>query len=135
MSELLVGWNRLGGWLSFGTADETTCFPILDLPGRQIWPIAIYPRSGTVEVVFQHMARRPPFDEQALRLELLHRLNKIDGISLPETKVSMRPSFPITVLGTETSVQAMTDVLEWFVATCSAESDERETVSLGRDSS
>ena len=129
VSELLVSWNRLGGWLNFGTADETSCFPMLGAPGRQIWPIAIYPRTGSVEVVFQHLSRRPPFDDLSLRRELLDRLNQIDGINLPAAKLSMRPSFPITALGSQSAVAAAGEVLEWFVSTCAAQSDEWQPTS------
>lgn len=115
---LLDAWHGLGGWLSFGTAEETSSFPILDHPTGQIWPVAIYPRSGSVEVVFQHLSRRAPFDDPSLRRELLRRLNKIDGIALPEAKLSLRPSFPIAALGTSAGVDGVVGALEWFVAAC-----------------
>jgi alkylated DNA nucleotide flippase Atl1 len=116
--QLTDRWESLGGWLSLGAADETSCFPMLDRDSGYIWPLAIYPQSGTVEVVFQHLARRTPFDDPSVRRELLDRLNQIEGIRLPEAKLSMRPSFPISVLGRPTGLEGVADVLEWFVTAC-----------------
>ncbi|MGW0693719.1 hypothetical protein [Streptomyces sp. NBC_01578] len=45
----------------------------------------------------------------------MQRLNKIDGIQLPEAKLELRPSFPIRVF-TEHS-EEVCEVLDWFVHT------------------
>jgi alkylated DNA nucleotide flippase Atl1 len=120
---LLDRWRRAGGSLSFGAAEETSCFTTLHGPAwsnHGIWPLAIYPRYGGAEVVFQHLARRPPFDDPALRRELRDRLNSVDGIDLPESKLALRPSFPLTVLSTTTAVEQISGILEWFALTCLA---------------
>jgi hypothetical protein len=80
-----------------------------------VWPFAIYPASGTVEVVFQYLKERAPFDDTEQRLEFLHRLNKIDGIDLPEAKLELRPSFPLSVFTDHGD--AVCEVLDWFVHT------------------
>jgi alkylated DNA nucleotide flippase Atl1 len=118
---LLERWRRLGGSLSFGAAEETSCFTTLHGPAwssHGIWPLAIYPRYGGVEVVFQHLARRPPFADPALRRELRDRLNAIDGIDLPESKLALRPSFPLAVLATPSAVDQVGGILEWFALAC-----------------
>ncbi|MDQ0846494.1 hypothetical protein [Streptomyces sp. V1I6] len=78
-----------------------------------LWPFAIYPASGTVEVAFQYLKERAPFDATEQRLEFLHRLNKIDGIDLPEAKLELRPSFPLSVF-TEHG-DAVCEALDWFL--------------------
>ena len=127
--QVLDVWQRQGGWLTFGAADETSCFPMFDgANGTEFWPFAIYPRTGSVEVVFQHLARREPFDDPALRHELLDRLNGIDGITLPEAKLKLRPTFRLGVLGTSAGISGITAVLEWFAITCAtAGLDQNET--------
>jgi hypothetical protein len=80
-----------------------------------LWPIAIYPVSGTVEVVFQHLRRRPPFDDEPLRRELMTRLNKIEGIDLAEAKLDLRPSFSVEVFAEHG--EKLGAVLEWFART------------------
>jgi alkylated DNA nucleotide flippase Atl1 len=124
---LLDRWERLGGTLSFGVADETSCFLVLHgavWPNRGIWPLTIYPRSGNVEVVFQHLARRVPFDDPGLRRELRNRLNAVNGIDLPEAKLALRPSFPLTVLAATSAVDQVSGILEWFALTCLTPSTE-----------
>ncbi|TVL92775.1 DUF262 domain-containing protein [Streptomyces sp. SAJ15] len=110
-------WEEQGGHQVYGKSDETSCFPTVEagLPNasRALWPIAIYPVSGTAEVVFQYLKRRPPFDDEPLRRALMERFNAIDGINLAEAKLDLRPSFPLEVFaGHGDDIRA---VLEWFV--------------------
>lgn len=118
IAELLNGWERLGGRLSFGVAQETTCFlhaPTGPARPRPIWPFAIYP-AGSVEVVFQHLSVRPPFDEPELREELFQRLNRIPGVALPEDRIDKRPSFGLDVLADRRNREGVLQVLEWFMS-------------------
>ncbi|MEU0368684.1 DUF262 domain-containing protein [Streptomyces sp. NPDC006283] len=112
-------WRGQGGYLNYGQHEETSCFPMLDAGTSHrphlLWPFAIYPVSGTVEVVFQYLKERAPFDDTEQRLEFLHRLNKIDGIDLPEAKLELRPSFPLGVFTDHGD--AVCEVLDWFVHT------------------
>jgi alkylated DNA nucleotide flippase Atl1 len=109
-------WVKAGGYFTFGAGRDTGCFFMLDRPdGRGwIWPIVFYPAIGRIEVVFQHLTRRPPFDEVALRWELLNRLNQIPGVEIPEAKIALRPSFPITALNGD-GADRLQQVLDWFI--------------------
>lgn len=110
-------WEEQGGYPAYGRASETSCFPTVDAgtarDSRTLWPIALYPVTGTVEVVFQHLKRRPPFDDEPLRRALLTKLNGIDGIELAEAKLDLRPSFPLEVFTAHS--EEICAVLEWFV--------------------
>ncbi|MCQ0002970.1 GmrSD restriction endonuclease domain-containing protein [Streptomyces sudanensis] len=112
-------WRLQGGRVSYGRHGETSCFPVLDAgTGHRphlVWPFGIYPVSGTVEVVFQYLKDRTPFDDTETRRELLRRLNEIDGIDLPEAKLELRPSFPVRVLAEHG--EGICAVLDWFVHT------------------
>lgn len=112
-------WEEQGGSLAYGHASETSCAPLLELGNplekRTLWPITIYPATGTVEVVFQHLKRRPPFDDEPLRRELMNLLNEIDGIDLAEAKLDLRPSFPVELFAEHS--EEIRAVLEWFVHT------------------
>ncbi|WP_328942554.1 DUF262 domain-containing protein [Streptomyces sp. NBC_00250] len=111
-------WEELGGSLDHGKKSETSCFPMLSLGGaraRSLWPLALYPVTGTAEVVFQHLKRRPPFDDELLRRELMARLNRVEGIDLAEAKLDLRPSFPLEAFADHGA--ELRDVLEWFVHT------------------
>ncbi|MFF4232859.1 DUF262 domain-containing protein [Streptomyces sp. NPDC001820] len=112
-------WRRQGGYLTYGRHEETSCFPMLDAGTSHrthlMWPLALYPVTGTAEVVFQYLKDRSPFDDTEQRRELLQRLNKIDGIDLPEAKLELRPSFPLLVFAEHS--EAICEALDWFVHT------------------
>lgn len=121
-------WRRQGGYVNYGRHDETSCFPMLDAGTSRsphlLWPVAIYPVSGTVEVVFQHLKSRTPFDDTEQRRELLNRLNKIDGVDLPEAKLELRPSFPVTVFAEHGD--EICEVLDWFVGVAALDLARRD---------
>lgn len=128
IAEFLDAWERLGGRLEFGSAAETSCFLAVDrrfAAGKSIWPLTLYP-SGAVEVVFQHMMVRPPFDSVELRTELLERLNGVRGIDLSHSRLEKRPSFSIEVLADQEAREGLVTVLEWFVGVL-AEFDRAES--------
>jgi hypothetical protein len=70
---------------------------------------------GSVEVQFQHMRSRPPFDDEARRSELLRRLNEIPDIALPEDSITRRPSIPLSALQDEPVLEQFLAVLDWVV--------------------
>ncbi|MEV4937503.1 GmrSD restriction endonuclease domain-containing protein [Streptomyces zaomyceticus] len=121
-------WRRQGGHVTYGRYEETSCFPMLDLgtSRRQhlMWPVGVYPVSGTVEVVFQYLKTRSPFDDTEQRRELLNRLNKIDGIDLPEAKLELRPSFPVGVFAEHGD--EICEVLDWFVGVAALDLARRD---------
>lgn len=116
--EVLLHWQSVSGRLSFGRADETSCFLVVDADQRDrqdTWPMAIYPRSGTVEVVFQHMRRRPVFDDLAMRERFRDQLT-LAGISIPDAKLNLRPSFALSILTEDGRRSAVEAALGWFAS-------------------
>jgi alkylated DNA nucleotide flippase Atl1 len=115
--QLLDSWTSCGGTLRYGTAPtETSCFLMAREhgdPHGNIWPVTIYP-SGTVEVVFQHLRSRPPFDDAQLREEFRTRLNTVSGISIPAAKLELRPGFPLQVFTEQRDRELLINQLEWF---------------------
>ncbi|GBQ02390.1 DUF262 domain-containing protein [Streptomyces spongiicola] len=126
--EALDFWRRQGGHVTYGRHEETSCFPMLDAGTSHrphlLWPFGIYPVSGTVEVVFQYLRSRSPFDDTEQRRELLNRLNKIDGIDLPEAKLELRPSFPVSVFAQHGD--RIREVLDWFVGAAALDLARRD---------
>ena len=122
VTRILQRWTETGGTLDFGSGNETSCFlmsTVGDATRTGIWPVTIYP-SGRCEVVFQHLARRHPFDDLALREALRQMLNTIDGVDLPAVKIDLRPSFPLAVLAAPDAQSALADHLSWFRTICAA---------------
>lgn len=112
--ELLEGWRRLGGAVSFGKEAETSC-SLMSSPNGTSWPLTIYPTHRSVEVVFQYLKDRRPFTSVEKRFELLRRLNNITGVDLEPERIEKRPSFPIGVLAYEERRQELLEVLEWYL--------------------
>ncbi|MFI0819827.1 DUF262 domain-containing protein [Streptomyces sp. NPDC021098] len=116
---LLEKWEATGGRLGYGFAAETSCSPVLRKghgPRGSIWPIAIYPRSGTVEVVFEYLSRREPFTRPLLLKDLLTRMNAIPGVDLSVADGELhrrRPSFPVGTLAGP-GLERFQEALEWF---------------------
>ena len=97
---VLDRWTAMGGTLSYGQGGQTSCFLMARdrwHPEGSIWPVALYPLRSC-EVVFQHLANRPPFDDIQMREDFRGRLNRIPGVDLPASKIELRPAFPLAVL-------------------------------------
>ncbi|WP_366941361.1 DUF262 domain-containing protein [uncultured Microbacterium sp.] len=113
--ELFTAWRSLGGDVAYGTSKDIGAFLMHRRGVRDdIWPLVVY-SDGRVEVVFQWLMNRPPFDDRDLRDDLRRRLNAIGGIALAERKLEARPSFFVDVLGAADKRAALVEVLEWFV--------------------
>lgn len=113
--ETLQFWRTLGGYVTFGTSADIGAFLHLREPGSSthIWPFVIY-SYGSVEVVFQWLANRVPFDDQGLRDEFRVRLNRARGVDISEVALNRRPSISVEVLADASSRQRVCDALEWF---------------------
>ena len=61
------------------------------------------------------MQTRPPFDNEAKRLELLHRLNELPGVSLPSDAISRRPSVALSTLKDEAVLKKFLDTFDWVI--------------------
>jgi hypothetical protein len=71
--------------------------------------------NGMVVLQFQYYQRKPPFDAEAKQLELLRRLNAIDGVSIPTDAITRRPAIPLAVLAEAERLTEFLGVFEWFI--------------------
>lgn len=118
--EIVSAWQQ-GRRIDFGIGigkTTTNCSLILDRPGRSaIWPMAFYPGaggSGLVEIVFQYLAAREPFDSPDLREQLRSRLNTLSEVAIPVGKLALHPNIPAAVLADSGNREKMTTLLAWF---------------------
>lgn len=114
--KLLDTWTEAGGSLAYGDAADTSCFLMArtrDDDKGSIWPAVAYP-SGKLEIVFQHMALRPPFDDISMREQFRVRLNDA-GADIPPTKIDLRPSIDLDLLANETTREGIEQALLWFL--------------------
>lgn len=125
---LLDHWVRRGGSLEFGEGEETSCFLVAPQDGRGIWPCAIYP-SGKVEVVFQHLKTREPFDDVQQREQLRVLLNEAPGVDLASGKIGLRPGFDMSVFTDPFALERVQAALDWFLEVVSLQSRASEAAS------
>ena len=71
---------------------------------------------GTVEIPFQYMLKRKPFDNEAKRVELLNRLNEIPGVEIPADAINRRPNIQLAVLAEDGAMAKFVSVLDWYVS-------------------
>lgn len=70
---------------------------------------------GNLEIQFQPLKTRPPFDEESKRLDLLGRLNEINGVDIPRDAIARRPSFPMALLANAESFDQFRKCIEWVL--------------------
>ena len=112
----LYDWTLARDWRpTFGRGkQDASWIPVLAANGREHYPIAVY-SYGRIEVQFQHLKARPPFDDEQTRLELLRRLNEIPGVSFDRDLITKRPSIQLSLLARDPSaVEQLEHVLEWI---------------------
>lgn len=86
---------------------------------RYLFPFALS-GYGRVEIHFQYMLRRPPFDREAMRRVLLDKLNTIPGVDIPPEMLTKRPSIALAVLTQPGALEQFTGALEWAFETAAA---------------
>jgi alkylated DNA nucleotide flippase Atl1 len=126
--ELLDFWQRCGGTLDFGSSAEVSCSLMLE--GRRrgapaVWPLTLYPQTGTAEVVFQHMRRRPVFDDLVKRQAFRDLLGDA-GIRIPDAKLNLRPPFSLDILTDDQQRGSVMRALDWFATQYAAGASDTE---------
>lgn len=95
-------------------AKDGSFFPTLSHKDQEFTPFVIW-TYGTIEIQFQTLKSRPPFDNDPKRVEFLSRLNQIPGIELPADSITRRPTFRLAVLNDEAGLAGFFRTMEWVV--------------------
>jgi CBS domain-containing protein len=116
VAQAILDWAReKRTWVWWGRGEKSGSFvPIIERGGIQHQLLAVY-TYGRLEVYFQYYQRKPPFESEEKRLELLGKLNAIDGIDIPVDGITRRPSIPLDVLAEEEIRRRFLNVLDWIV--------------------
>jgi hypothetical protein len=112
----LLAWatdRRLRVWWGKGQ-QEGAFVPVLDLATASHQPFAVR-STGSVEIYFYWYGYKPPFNDERRRAEILHRLNEIPGVAIPESALNKRPSIPMSVLAREGNVERFLAVFDWYL--------------------
>jgi hypothetical protein len=71
---------------------------------------------GRIEIQFQSLKTRKPFDAESKRHELLSRLNEILGINFSDDVLTRRPSIPIAKLSDDAVLKQLISIFDWVLA-------------------
>jgi hypothetical protein len=107
--------QRQGLQIFWGKGTQEGGFmPVLTRDGERYWTFIVW-AMGTIEILFERMAPKPPFGAESRRLELLHRLNLIPGVNIAVTQIAARPNFSMSVFRDEATLQSFLDIFEWVL--------------------
>jgi len=104
--------NRI--WWGKGAKDGSF-FPMLDHNGKSCTTFAVW-TYGRVEIQFQWLKERAPFNNEAKRVQLLQLLNEIPGVDISHDSITKRPGIPLAVLTRDESLKKFTAAFDWVVS-------------------
>lgn len=99
-------WGRGTRTGSFGGAMTTTA--------GEYYLFAAY-SYGRLEIYFQWLKAKPPFDDETKRRALLGRLNAISGVDLADDAIHRRPAIDLALLAAGGRMEQFLAVLDWIV--------------------
>lgn len=112
VAEKLAAWmEQNADRIDFGSGEKDGS--MIMVVGRSV-PCTMW-SSGKLEIVFQYLMRSAPFSEETKRVELLTRLNQIDGIDFAAEVITRRPSIAIRSLSESTRLKDFLAVMDWVV--------------------
>lgn len=116
VAKRILDWAQdRGCWIWWGKgAQDGSFFPMVRQGDETHWTIAVW-TYGRIEIQFQWMRKRPPFDLREKRLELLRKLNEVLGMAIPEDGIERRPSVPLRLLAESGRVEGFLGVMDWVV--------------------
>lgn len=101
--------------IRWGEGNRTGSFvPIVEHGGKAHQLFAVY-TYGTLEVYFYWYQYKPPFNSLSKRKLLLDRLNKINGIKIPEDGINQRPNIQLTVFNNQQAMQEILETFDWVI--------------------
>ena len=114
----ILEWaNKNASSIWWGKGKVTGSFvPIYDTSNQIHYQLFAVFTSGTVQIYFATYQKRPEFETEEKRLELLDRLNSISQVNIPKSAIDRYPSIPIKVFTDETRLKQFFDIYEWFIS-------------------
>ena len=100
--------------ISWGTGQKGSFTPILMHDEKPHYLMSVW-THGKIEVLFQRIKNRVPFDAEAKRRELQQRLNEIPGVTIPDDKIGLRPGVLLDALKGDEATKCFLNVMDWVI--------------------
>jgi hypothetical protein len=84
--------------------------------GRLYGPFSVW-TNGTFILRFAGLKKEWPFDQPAVRLSLLERVNLLPHVDLAPEAIDALPALPLPLLAEPAALERFCDVLTWVLAT------------------
>lgn len=129
----LVEWMKSsGGSLAFGSGEKDGSISVVFTEnGATFCPFRLF-TYGRLEWQFKHM-NFSPFNRAKDKLEFLHRINSIEGISIPENEITQRPAISLSAFPPNSpKLRQLVEILNWAVEQFRSEALPRRRESLPR---
>lgn len=119
VARALFDWARTSVTkIDFGSGTKMASFiPVLALGEQWFCPFRVFTgyRAAYMEIPLGGSGMgAPPFDDPAVKLELVHRLNAIPGIRIAE-ELTRFPSIELTVLASDNRLAKFLEEMQWAV--------------------
>lgn len=112
----LLDWMKSsGGTLAFGSGEKDGSISVVYARnGETFCPFRLF-TYGRLEWQFKHM-NFPPFNRTKDKLELLNKINSIEGISISENEITQLPAISLSAFPpNSTKLQQLIEILDWSV--------------------
>lgn len=88
--------------------------PVIDSGGFDVSFFSLW-TTGGIALNFEYLSRRPPFDDEELRAELVRKFGEVPGVSLATDALNTRPSFAYSPLRDEAARTKFCEAVEWAI--------------------
>jgi hypothetical protein len=88
--------------------------PVFQATDRYYQLFAVW-TYGFVEIQFQTLANRPAFADEAARMELRDRLQRIEGVEIPPDRLTKRPGIDMDFLTDPGKLDLFFSAIEWAI--------------------
>lgn len=100
--------------IAFKRGGNPAIYQVGDVVILTLWTYA------QVEIDFEYLARRAPFDSEALRRDLWQRLTASSTLPISEDRISKRPNIRCTDLEDPTNMHALLEACDWAITQLSS---------------
>ncbi len=116
ISKELLEWGRTwSSYIWWGKGDISGSFiPMIDLSDKW-YSIFRIDTKGYIQIEFHVLSNRERFKDEQLRLQLMERLNSIEGVDLSSDKIDKKPKIEMQLLTEPQNMKLFKEAVQWAV--------------------
>ena len=111
----MLDWAKSNCQVWWGKGSQTGSFVPAFLHKETYHQLFAVYTYGKVEIYFYWYTYKAPFDDETNRLELLERLNAIDGVDIPRDAIARRPSIELNVFDTDKKINQFLEAFNRYL--------------------